>query len=54
MPTELHIKEDGDINDNPSLCYVLIDALGNSYAAQISLNMLETGIEEARKLRKIQ
>ena len=51
-PIELHIKEEGDINDNPSLCYVMKDVFGRYFHAQISQEMLLKGLEEASNLQE--
>lgn len=50
-PIELHIKEDGDINDEPSLALILRDGLCRNYVAQISLRMLNTGILTATLIK---
>lgn len=51
-PTELHVKVDGDIFGGPSFCYVLEDAQGRRFFAQISETMLIRGLEEAKYVRE--
>ena len=47
LPTELHHKEDGDLNNEPSSCFVL-ERPSNDTAiiGQISLKMLNEGLNE--------
>ncbi len=47
LPIELHIKKDGEINDNPSYAFVLIDSKGRRYVAQITDRMLQEGLKAA-------
>jgi hypothetical protein len=53
-PTECHIKPDGDINDGPSLCFVL-ERLGSPkiVIGQISVKMFMPVIEELKKMGAI-
>lgn len=53
IPTELFIKEDGAKDDTPSHCFVLKTERGQSFAAQISDNMLREGLARAGALRGI-
>lgn len=50
MPIELHVKPDGDMDDNPSYALVLIDAKKKKYVAQISHRMLNSGLEKAKEM----
>jgi len=50
-PVELYIKPDGDVEDKPSFVFILTDALGGKYFAQISERMLREGLEKAQALR---
>jgi len=46
MPTELHLKEDGALNNTPSLAIIIRDIEGNRIVGQISLQMLNDGLNE--------
>lgn len=47
LPTEIHHKEDGDLNDNPSFCFVLErKRIDTAIIGQISLKMLNDGLKE--------
>lgn len=53
MPIELHIKPDGDVNDQPSLCFVLQNLYGEHYVAQISERMLREGLRKCEQAREL-
>lgn len=55
-PIEVHIKQDGSITDEPSLCFVMVDGAGAHRFAQISLDMLNDGLADIgyKLLRKDQ
>ena len=46
MPTELHFKEDGALNNTPSFAIIIQDVNGNKVVGQISLQMLNEGLNE--------
>ena len=46
-PVELHLKPDGDVNDEPSFAFVLKSAEGHAYYAQVSLSKMQAAIAEA-------
>lgn len=47
-PTELHMKEDGSILDEPSFCFVMQhpSMLHKPVSAQVSLDMLDRAMNE--------
>lgn len=51
MPTELHVKPDGDIHDQPSLCFVLKNGSDENFIAQISERMLREGLQKCEQAR---
>jgi len=53
IPTEFHIKADGDINNEPSLAIVMEDCIGAgvSVVGQISYKMLLPVIEALEKAK---
>lgn len=46
IPTELYLKEDGDIHDNPSIAIVMEREGHKKAVGQISLRMLNEGLAE--------
>lgn len=52
-PDELHIKPDGDLNDKPTLCFLLRGAGGEGYVAQISERMLREGLNKCEQVREL-
>lgn len=50
MPTEFHIKPDGDLDNMPSLAVVLVDIVGRKYVAQISARMMMPAIEKLMEI----
>lgn len=51
MPIECYIKPDADINNKPGLIFILVDAEGKEYVAQISQRMLQPVIDELEIMR---
>jgi hypothetical protein len=45
-PVELHHLPNGAINNGPSFCIVSVDMNDNFYMGQISVDMLNKGLEE--------
>jgi hypothetical protein len=45
-PTEIHLKEDGDKDNNPSFMIVLEGSIGVSVVGQISLRMMNEGLAD--------
>lgn len=45
-PTELHLKRDGDIKGNPSFCIVMESPIQKPVAGEISLRMLNEGLNK--------
>ena len=48
-PIEIHLKEDGDLDDKPSLCIVMTDMQPFSqtfFYGQISLKMFNEGLKD--------
>lgn len=50
MLTECYILPEGDINDNPSVCFVAKTREGKEIVAQISERMLQPMINELKEL----
>ena len=48
-PGELHIKENGAMNDTRSFCFVLKNQNGENFVAQISEEMLNRGLNASRR-----
>ncbi len=46
MPTELHLKEDGTLDNKPSFAVVIEDLNRNKVIGQISLRMLKQALNE--------
>jgi hypothetical protein len=54
LPIELHIKEDGDINNQKSYALVCVNKLNNKkYVIQISHAMLMRGLKSLNKKNNI-
>lgn len=54
-PTEIHIKEDGAIDNTPSFCFILENMVnGSKFCAQISYGMLKSGLDSAERIIKKQ
>jgi hypothetical protein len=45
-PTEVHLKEDGSIEDKPSLCFVMVDGSNFAMFGQISVDMFNEGLAD--------
>jgi hypothetical protein len=45
---ECHIKTDGDLDNKPSVAFLLRDGAGNAYVAQISARMLKPVIDRLK------
>jgi len=45
-PVELHLKEDGTVDDKPSFGIVMTDRTGRVVFGEISLKMLREGFQE--------
>ena len=51
-PIEIHVKADGDINNEPSFAFIMNQPESKiGFIAQISLRMMEPAILEAFKMR---
>lgn len=45
-PTEIHLREDGDIDNNPSVAIVMENAFGPIAFGQLSLKMWNEGLAD--------
>lgn len=45
-PTEIHLKEDGDVEDNPSFAIVMEDLVSLPVVGELSLKMLNEALQE--------
>lgn len=45
-PIEIHHKSDGAADDTPLFCIVMVDGFNRHFYGQISLKMLNEGLEE--------
>ena len=53
-PTEVHLKEDGAIDDGPSLTFVSLPSTGIPIVSQITVKMLKEGLADiGYKIEKI-
>lgn len=46
IPTEIHLKEDGDTDDNPSMAIVMGNKFGHLVYGQLSLKMWNEGLAD--------
>ena len=46
MPIEIHLKEDGAVDDTPSFAIVMRSRIGTNIIGQISLKMLNEGLAD--------
>jgi len=49
MPFEVYCKPDGDINNNPSLIFILKNRAGQHIAGQVSMEMFERAYSKIKK-----
>ena len=53
-PVEIHLKEDGDLNNEPSFAIIMVRPTNNGAFGQISLKMLNEGLADiGYKIEKI-
>ena len=50
VPTEVHVKEEGSIDDTPSYSFLFDDLQGGKFLGQISYDMLEKVMFEAYRV----
>lgn len=53
LPTELHIKPDGTLEDKPSFAFLLQDGDGRKWCAQLSERMLKAGLNKAMEMKGV-
>ena len=46
MPIEIHFKDDGDINDEPSMVIVMVNPMNRCICGEISLRMFNEAVAE--------
>ena len=46
LPTEIHLKEDGDVDGNPSVAIVMSDERAKIVFGQLSLKMWNGGLKD--------
>ena len=46
LPTEIHLKEDGDVDGNPSVAIVMSNEVAKIVVGQLSLKMWNEGLKD--------